>query len=309
MARDAHGFSFIFSSIKKEGFCRLIDKKYFKELTLQLWLDVKERLLYIGKLRGEEVTFIDFMSTALFAVRSQQQTGVHNAFLFRDPSTYLDSDQEQADALWSELLKTGRDYSAQKDTSNSSNQEDTEQRFPPDMCILSALLFYPDYLKEVHGAELQLISRTSRFGFDSLNISAEHMPKVMELYVKAVKHYVKGELEENHRLYFNSHFSNLAMAFFRSSPIELDEDLVQKLFEHQLFCTVGALYALNELYDKFHLANGSCRTKEKRTEDRLFQEIDKTLQDKMPAGVPINSKAIFQKVKDYLPEGSDSLVF
>ncbi|MBY0462927.1 MAG: hypothetical protein K2Q34_07080 [Alphaproteobacteria bacterium] len=308
--------SYRLSSIKKDGFCQLIDRERFKDLTPQLWRDVKEYLSYIRGLRDEEITPLDFISTALLAVCRQEQTGVHNAFLLRDPSTYSNADVEQADALWTDFIRAVHSFSARKDTSDSPAQESTEQIPPLSLCVLHAVSLYSGYLKELQEAETQLISNTSRLGFVPLGtMSKEELPYINELYIKAIKHYVKGEIEKNRSLYSWEHFRILQQVFFRPSLVTLDTEQQKQLFRHQLFCTVGALYALNELYDKIkedlHTKGhaGYSYKGEKKPEDKLFDDIDEALKERMPTGVPVNSRAIFQGIKDNLPEGSDAFVF
>jgi hypothetical protein len=87
--------------------------------------------------------------------------------------------------------------------------------------------------------------------------------------------------------------------FFKSYTKSIDDDKRNRLFRHQLKCTVVALAEFGEAcyndgYDRFDKLSG----KRKLDSDKVFGYIDDTLVDIMPMG--LSARALYKNVKDHL---------
>ncbi|MBY0462946.1 MAG: hypothetical protein K2Q34_07175, partial [Alphaproteobacteria bacterium] len=118
---------------------------------------------------------------------------------------------------------------------------------------------------------------------------------LVEAYAKAHVTEYQTELEAA----FDHEVNVIKRAFFKPSHKHLDPDKARHLFRHQLKCTVVALYDFS--YEGYWLGHQRfSNTGDAMYKDKIFEFIDETLMDTVPKGEAVNSRALFQNVKDHL---------
>jgi hypothetical protein len=158
-----------------------------------------------------------------------------------------------------------------------------------------------------------------------LNIAVENLDRDKELVIQKIREKEEDQTTDNDTLigqYFNAHqqdmetialdigpqsllpkarymIDKIRMSLIKEYPTEINAEQRTRLLNHQLKCTVVALYSLardNEwIRRNVFVAHD---------DDGIFDFIDQELNTKFTAIPPVNSKVLFDEVMDLLPDDS-----